>query len=326
MLRYLRELVPCKCCALLVLTFVWSVSLIWQLPSSPIPLLSVQMAIRNDSLDSKENLHTEVSELSDPNVPAAPQEDSSGALMPSEAKELAAWSRASVHTQQHSHNQYNISKQAPASCACADSYQETPGDSVDQEVSETNSSSEPFTSETCTASSACSEAQPLTPKRNVGNTGSVTLKDLKKYHSVDTQGLLKKPPSWLDDQRRHSIEICSMENSPQHHSTSSSSGFISQVVSEMEGLQGTRQKKKLSPPCISIDPPDGQSLLPRGPHSISPASGDTCLRRRAPSCDSKDSMDIGDSLLPDSMSTSPTPKKDLLTLPSFSFDQTEMDP
>uniref|UniRef100_A0A672UWY7 Voltage-dependent T-type calcium channel subunit alpha n=1 Tax=Strigops habroptila TaxID=2489341 RepID=A0A672UWY7_STRHB len=264
-------------------------------------LLRRQMAIQNDSLDSKENLHIEVSELSDPNVPAVPKEESSVALTPSEANEAAAWSRASVRTQQHSHNQYNISKQAPASCACADSCQETPGDSMDQEVSEINSSSEP--SETCTASS-----------------------DLKKYHSVDTQGLLKKPPSWLDDQRRHSIEICSMENSPQHHSTSSSSGFISQVVSEMEGLQGTRQKKKLSPPCISIDPPDGQSLLPRGPHSISPASGDVCLRRRAPSCESKDSTDIGDSLLPDSMSTSPTPKKDLLTLPSFSFDQTEMDP
>ncbi|KAM9537339.1 voltage-dependent T-type calcium channel subunit alpha-1G isoform 4-T4 [Guaruba guarouba] len=287
-------------------------------------LLRRQMAIQNDSLDSKENLHTEVSELSDPNVPTVPNEESSVALTPSEANEAAAWSRASVRTQQLSHNQYNISKQAPASCACADSCQETPGDSMDQEVSETNSSSEP--SETCTASSACSEVQPLTPKRNLGNTGNMTLKDLKKYHSVDTQGLLKKPPSWLDDQRRHSIEICSMENSPQHHSTSSSSGFISQVVSEMEGLQGTRQKKKLSPPCISIDPPDGQSLVPRGPHSISPASGDVCLRRRAPSCESKDSMDIGDSLLPDSMSTSPTPKKDLLTLPSFSFDQTEMDP
>ncbi|NXO62412.1 CAC1G protein, partial [Phainopepla nitens] len=289
-------------------------------------LLRRQMAIRNDSLDSKENLHTEVSELSDPNVPTVPKEESPVALTPSEANQLAAWSRASVHTQQHSHNQYNISKQAPASCACADSYQETPEDSMDQEVSEINSSSEPFTSEPCTASSACSEGQPLTPKRNVGNTGNVILKDLKKYHSVDTQGLLKKPPSWLDDQRRHSIEICSIENSPQHHSMSSSSGFISQVVSEMECLQGTRQKKKLSPPCISIDPPDGQSLVPRGPHSISPASGDVCLRRRAPSCESKDSMDIGDSLLPDSMSASPTPKKDLLTLPSFSFDQTEMDP
>ncbi|NXY34607.1 CAC1G protein, partial [Pomatorhinus ruficollis] len=289
-------------------------------------LLRRQMAIRNDSLDSKENLHTEVSELSDPNVPTVPKEESPVALTPSEANELPAWSRASVHTQQHSHNQYNISKQAPASCACADSYQETPEDSMDQEVSEINSSTEPFTSETCTASSACSEGQPLTPKRNTGNTGNVVLKDLKKYHSVDTQGLLKKPPSWLDDQRRHSIEICSIENSPQHHSTSSSSGFISQVVSEMECLQGTRQKKKLSPPCISIDPPDGQGLVPRGPHSISPASGDVCLRRRAPSCESKDSMDIGDSLLPDSMSTSPTPKKDLLTLPSFSFDQTETDP
>lgn len=284
------------------------------------------MAIRNDSLDSKENLHTEVSELSDPNVPTVPKEESPVALMPSEVNELAAWSRASVHTQRHSHNQYNISKQAPASCACADSYQETPEDSMDQEVSEINSSLEPFTSETCTASSACSEGQPLTPKRNMGNTGNVIRKDLKKYHSVDTQGLLKKTPSWLDDQRRHSIEICSIENSPQHHSTSSSSGFISQVVSEMECLQGTRQKKKLSPPCISIDPPDGQSVVPRGAHSISPASGDVCLRRRAPSCESKDSVDIGDSLLPDSMSTSPTPKKDLLTLPSFSFDQTEMDP
>uniref|UniRef100_A0A670J9V4 Voltage-dependent T-type calcium channel subunit alpha-1G n=1 Tax=Podarcis muralis TaxID=64176 RepID=A0A670J9V4_PODMU len=152
-------------------------------------------------------------------------------------------------------------------------------------------------------------------------------RDLKKCYSVDTQGLLKKPSSWLDDQRRHSIEICSMENSPQHHSTSSSSGFISQVLSEMEGLQGTRQKKKLSPPCISIDPPDEQSLLLRGPRSATlPASADVCLRRRAPSWDSKDSVDAGDSALPDSMSLTPTPKKDLLTLPSFSFDQTDADP
>ncbi|XP_054026486.1 voltage-dependent T-type calcium channel subunit alpha-1G isoform X10 [Dryobates pubescens] len=289
-------------------------------------LLRRQMAIQNDSMDSKENIHTEVSELPDPNVPSVPMEEPSEALMPSEVNEVAAWSWASAGTQQLSYTQCHVSKQAPASCACADSCQETPGDSVDQEVSETNSSSEPFTSETCTASSACSEVQPLTPKRNMGNAGSMTLKDLKKYHSVDTQGLLRKPLSWLDDQRRHSIEICSMENSPQHHSISSSSGFISQVVSEMEGLQGSRQKKKLSPPCISIEPPDGQGLLPRGSHSISPTSADICLRRRAPSCESKDSMDTGDSLLPDSMSASPTPKKDLLTLPSFSFDQSEMDP
>ncbi|CAM5102820.1 unnamed protein product [Natator depressus] len=287
-------------------------------------LLRRQVAIRNDSLDmycseSKDNLHAEVNELSDTNVAAVSTET------PSEASESACWGRSSVRTQ-HSHNWYNISKHTPALCACTGSYQETLRDSMDQEVSEINSSLEPFTSGTCTALSACSVVPPLTPKRNLGNSSNVTLKDLKKYYSVDTQGLLRKPSSWLDDQRRHSIEICSMQNSPQHHSTSSSSGFISQVLSEMEGLQGARQKKKLSPPCISIDPPDGQSLLPRGSHGISPPSADICLRRRAPSCDSKDSMDIGDSLLPDSMSTSPTPKTDLLTLPSFSFDQTEMDP
>uniref|UniRef100_A0A8D0H1I3 Voltage-dependent T-type calcium channel subunit alpha-1G n=1 Tax=Sphenodon punctatus TaxID=8508 RepID=A0A8D0H1I3_SPHPU len=271
-----------------------------------------------------ENIPVEVSELSDPNLPVVSTKDPSVTLMPPESRESDGWGRASVHTQQHSNNQYNVSKHAPD--ACTDSLQEIPGDPMDQEVSEINSCLEPFTSGTCTAMSACSVGQPQSPNRNVGNSSNVALKDLKKYYSVDTQGLLKKPSSWLDDQRRHSIEICSMENSPQHHSMSSSSGFISQVLSEMEGLQGTRQKKKLSPPCISIEPPDGQSLLPRGPRGISPPSADVCLRRRAPSCDSKDSMDIGDSLLPDSVSTSPSPKKDLLILPSFSFDQTDVDP
>lgn len=290
--------------------------------------MPMQMAIRNDSSDthsseSRENIHAEVSELSDPNLSAQSTEDLSVILRPSETQDAASWGRSSVHTQQHSFNQYNICKHVPDSCACMDSLQELPGDPMDQEVSEINSS---FTSGTCSAMSASSVIQPETPKRNVGNSGNVTLKDLKKCYSVDTQGLLKKPSSWLDDQRRHSIEICSMENSPQHHSTSSSSGFISQVLSEMEGLQGTRQKKKLSPPCISIDPPNEQSLLRRGSHTASSSSADVCLRRRAPSWDSKDSMDAGDSALPDSMSVSPTPKKDLLTLPSFSFDQPDADP
>ncbi|XP_078240344.1 voltage-dependent T-type calcium channel subunit alpha-1G isoform X8 [Pogona vitticeps] len=289
-------------------------------------LLRRQMAIRNDSLDtpsseSRENIRVEVSELSDPNLSAPFSED----LMPSEANEAANWRRSSVRTQQHSCNQYNISKHVPDLCACTDSLQELPGDPMDQEVSEINSS---FTSGTCSAMSASSVVQPETPKRNLGNSGNVTLKDLKKCYSVDTQGLLKKPSSWLDDQRRHSIEICSMENSPQHHSTtSSSSGFLSQVLSEMEGLPGTRPKKKLSPPCISIEPPDEQRLFLRGSRTASPApTADVCLRRRAPSWDSKDSMDAGDSALPDSMSVSPAPKKDLLMPPSFSFDQTDTDP
>uniref|UniRef100_A0A803SZ54 Calcium voltage-gated channel subunit alpha1 G n=1 Tax=Anolis carolinensis TaxID=28377 RepID=A0A803SZ54_ANOCA len=258
-------------------------------------LLRRQMAIRNDSSDthsseSRENIHAEVSELSDPNLSTPSAEDLSVTLVPSDARDSPSWGRSSVRTQQHSCNQYNISKHVPDLCACTDSLQE------------------------------------LSADPNLGNSGNLTLKDLKKCYSVDTQGLLKKPSSWLDDQRRHSIEICSMENSPQHHSTSSSSGFISQVLSEMEGLQGTRPKKKLSPPCISIDPPDEQGLLLRGSRTTSPSSADVCLRRRAPSWDSKDSMDAGDSALPESVSVTPTPKKDLLTLPSFSFDQKDVDP
>ncbi|XP_067319875.1 voltage-dependent T-type calcium channel subunit alpha-1G isoform X6 [Anolis sagrei] len=291
-------------------------------------LLRRQMAIRNDSSDthsseSRENIHAEVSELSDPNLSTPSAEDLSVTLVPSDARDSPSWGRSSVRTQQHSCNQYNISKHVPDLCACTDSLQELSGDPMDQEVSEINSS---FTSGTCSAMSASSVVQPETPKRNLGNSGNLTLKDLKKCYSVDTQGLLKKPSSWLDDQRRHSIEICSMENSPQHHSTSSSSGFISQVLSEMEGLQGTRPKKKMSPPCISIDPPDEQGLLLRGSRTASPSSADVCLRRRAPSWDSKDSMDAGDSALPESVSVTPAPKKDLLTLPSFSFDQKDVDP
>uniref|UniRef100_A0AAR2LIS1 Voltage-dependent T-type calcium channel subunit alpha n=1 Tax=Pygocentrus nattereri TaxID=42514 RepID=A0AAR2LIS1_PYGNA len=56
------------------------------------------------------------------------------------------------------------------------------------------------------------------------------LRQLKKYHSADAQAhrlpLLPRPSSWLDDPRRHSIEVCSsVESSPQRSSTSS--GFVS---------------------------------------------------------------------------------------------------
>uniref|UniRef100_W5MXK7 Voltage-dependent T-type calcium channel subunit alpha n=1 Tax=Lepisosteus oculatus TaxID=7918 RepID=W5MXK7_LEPOC len=141
------------------------------------------------------------------------------------------------------------------------------------------------------------------------------LRELKKYHSVDTQGrrlLLARPASWLDDPRRHSIEICSsVESSPQR--SSGSSGFVSRAESFQQ--PSPRHKKKMSPPCISVEPPDCQELRVPPPRP----GRENCLRRRAPSCDSKDSLDLGgEGLPPDS---SPNPK--LLTLPSFSFEQTD---
>nr|XP_033816543.1 voltage-dependent T-type calcium channel subunit alpha-1G isoform X3 [Geotrypetes seraphini] len=296
-------------------------------------LLRRQVAIRNDSMDksgteSKESIPSEVSEppCTNQSTCSTSTQLPSISPTPAPAKESAKWGRSSVHTQQLSHNQYNISKNSTASSAGLDTFEELPIDPMDQEVSDINSCREQLSSKICRTLSVCSAVDTLSQKRNLGNGSTVTLKDLKKFYSVDAQGHLKKPSSWLDDPRRHSIEICSMQNSPQHHSASSSSGFISQVLSETDNMQATRQKKKMSPPCISIDPPDGQGLLHKGPHGHSSPNIDTCLRRRVPSCDSKDSADTGDSLFPENTaSTSPTPKRDLLTLDSFSYDQTKTD-
>ncbi|KAM3843111.1 voltage-dependent T-type calcium channel subunit alpha-1G-like, partial [Diretmus argenteus] len=170
---------------------------------------------------------------------------------------------------------------------------------------------------------------------------SPCLRQLKRFHSADTQGrsaLLPRPSSWLDDPRRHSVEVCSsVESSPQRSTTSTSSGFVSRAdslqihsqTSTQTSLPSPRRKKKMSPPCISVDPPDGlesQSGLHSGGMGIPPPlpSRDTCLRRRAPSSDSKDSFDLGVGEGPGQNGGSPSPNTNpkLLTLPSFSFEKT----
>ncbi|KAM9336088.1 voltage-dependent T-type calcium channel subunit alpha-1G [Symphorus nematophorus] len=177
---------------------------------------------------------------------------------------------------------------------------------------------------------------------------SPCLRQLKRFHSADTQGhsaLLPRPRpySWLDDPRRHSVEVCSSaESSPQRSTTSTSSGFVSradslQIHSQTPTqLPSPRRKKKMSPPCISVDPPDGlepQSGLYPGLGGLGLAglgmppplpSRDTCLRRRAPSSDSKDSFDlgVGEGSGQDGGSPNPNTNPKLLTLPSFSFEKT----
>ncbi|NWT01382.1 CAC1H protein, partial [Mionectes macconnelli] len=109
-------------------------------------------------------------------------------------------------------------------------------------------------------------------------------KDLKKFYSTDTKGFLSKP-SWADEQRRHSIEICpslgdrgcgfqdpaeEKQRPPAH------------VQAESDYIHGARRKKKMSPPCISIDPPmeDDGGAAPRAK-----PSENSMLRRRTPSCE-----------------------------------------
>ncbi|KAK2820936.1 hypothetical protein Q5P01_023895 [Channa striata] len=182
---------------------------------------------------------------------------------------------------------------------------------------------------------------------------SPCLRQLKRFHSADTQGhsaLLPRPRpySWLDDLRRHSVEVCSsVESSPQRSTTSTSSGFVSRAdslqihsqTSTQTSLPSPRRKKKMSPPCISVDPPDGvdpQSGLYLGLDGLGGMGlgglgmppplpiRDTCLRRRAPSSDSKDSFDlgVGEGSGQDGGSPNSNTNPKLLTLPSFSFDKT----
>ncbi|XP_058262463.1 voltage-dependent T-type calcium channel subunit alpha-1G isoform X8 [Hemibagrus wyckioides] len=230
----------------------------------------------------------------------------------------------SVHTQHNPHDQYNICSRHRCSPSANDKSEEE--DSVDQEVSQIiRSGFEDHRGQDCI--------------RGGGFGGGLcegrgpSLRQLKKYHSADVQSrraplLLPRPSSWLDDPRRHSIEVCpSAESSPQRSSVSS--GFVSRADSLQQPSPRTRKKKKMSPPCISVDPPEGlvlprdfQLVLDTGMGTMPPSlpSRDTCLRRRAPSSESKDSFDLGgggEGLPQEGVSN---PK--LLTLPNFSFEKT----
>ncbi|XP_067914013.1 voltage-dependent T-type calcium channel subunit alpha-1G isoform X3 [Heterodontus francisci] len=286
-------------------------------------MLRRQVAITNDSLDplcmeSKENLQMQPNEPSSLNVsvPHVSVVQPSVVLVPASPN---APTKHSVHIQQHSHNQCNITNYVATSPRHVQNpFRELP-DSADQEVSQINSGNK---------RASKPPMYPPLPTKMCSSTGNLTMKDIKKFYSVDTQGFLAKPTSWLDDPRRHSVEICSsVEAIPQHHFSSSSCWAIGQAVMELDGLQTARQKQKMSPPCISIDPPEDHHTTMQGTHGQM-SSSDMCLRRRAPSCDSaphKESVDLADPLLPESTPTCPSPTKDLLTLPSFSLDQPEAD-
>nr|XP_027780469.1 voltage-dependent T-type calcium channel subunit alpha-1G isoform X28 [Marmota flaviventris] len=140
----------------------------------------------------------------------------------------------------------------------------------------------------------------------------LSTRDLKKCYSVESQSGRRRPASWLDEQRRHSIAVSCLDSGSQPHLGPSPSTLGGQPL----GGPGSRPKKKLSPPSISIDPPEIQGPRP-------PPSPGVCLRRRAPSSDSKDPSASGP---PDSMAASPSPKKDVLSLSGLSSDPTDLDP
>lgn len=130
---------------------------------------------------------------------------------------------------------------------------------------------------------------------SAANLGELSIKDPKKCFSVDTQGFLEKPYG-TDDHRRHSIEICS----------SVDEGLFGHELSEKRHVPMRGQslhiprKKKMSPPCISIEPPL-ETVSPASLASMKKLSESSMLlRRRTPSYDlplQRDSVDLPENQL-----------------------------
>ncbi|XP_003466897.1 voltage-dependent T-type calcium channel subunit alpha-1G isoform X36 [Cavia porcellus] len=245
-----------------------------------------QAAIRTDSLDvqglgSQEDL---LSEVSRPSPPLA--------------RSSSFWGHSSIQVQQHFRNLSKVSKHItpPAPCLGPEPHQS-------EGPPETRSSLELDTELSWVSGDALaigSQEEPTSPR------------DLKKCYSVEAQSCRRRPSSWLDEQRRHSIAVSCLDSGSQPRLGPDPSSLGGQPL----GGPGSRPKKKLSPPSISIDPPESQGSRP-------PPSPGVCLRRRAPSSDSKDPLALGP---PDSMAASPSLKKDVLSLSGLSSEQADLDP
>uniref|UniRef100_A0A8C0E6Y7 Calcium voltage-gated channel subunit alpha1 H n=1 Tax=Balaenoptera musculus TaxID=9771 RepID=A0A8C0E6Y7_BALMU len=98
--------------------------------------------------------------------------------------------------------------------------------------------------------------------------------DLHRLYSVNAQGFLDQPGR-ADEQRRPSVEQGCGDSRPE-------AGEAKTRALEAELALGARRKKKMSPPCISIEPPAEDEGAARAPAA---EGGSTTLRRRTPSCE-----------------------------------------
>lgn len=313
-------------------------------------LFVLQEAIRKDSLDSsavesKPCAQAEMREnpplkklshsiLGGPQPPPAPTSLPGSPPLPQPSPPRPS----SIHTRRDNSSQHNISNGRSTHSSLLDSSLFESSDLADEEVSHINSSAGDWgaqlESRDCSDSPFASPAPSPVPFRNC-STSSLTMgkgkeKDLKKFYSVDTRGFLAKP-TWADDQRRHSIEICpSVGHGDRGFAEASERRRLPlQVQSESEYLHGIRRKKKMSPPCISIDPPmeeDSSAATTRNK-----ASENSLLRRRTPSCEStayRDSLELaegqpGELACKADRRAPPACRGEHLTIPNFSYEPTD---
>ncbi|XP_058233961.1 voltage-dependent T-type calcium channel subunit alpha-1H [Hemibagrus wyckioides] len=239
---------------------------------------------------------------------------------------------SNVCTLQHSHHRRIIYSRpsSRASSSPSDSMLDS-ADPADEEVHHINSSARLWAG--VPAEGRCHSLSPYItpwplPVKNCTSATNLTGYSTKdkdfKFFSVDTRGFLDKP-SCSEDHRRHSIEICS----------SVDNNAFEQEVCEKRHLPIRGQslhiprKKKMSPPCISVDPPL-EMELPPSLASMKKLSESTLLRRRTPSYElalQRDSLDF----LEHQLSSQPLIKVErqlshcgeYLSLPRFPFHKSD---
>lgn len=237
-----------------------------------------------------------------------------------------------VCTLQHPHHQRIIPLRphSRASSSPSDSMLDS-ADPADEEVHHINSSARLWAGvpaeERCHSLSPCVPSWPL-PVKNCTSATNLTDYSTKdkdfKFFSVDARGYLDKP-SVSEDHRRHSIEICSsVDNSAFEPGV----GERRHLPSRGQSLHIPR-KKKMSPPCISVEPLL-ETVLPPSLVSMKKLSESTLLRRRTPSYElalQRDSLDFLEHQLP----SQPLIKVErqlshcgeYLSLPRFPFHQSD---
>ncbi|XP_067275630.1 voltage-dependent T-type calcium channel subunit alpha-1H isoform X2 [Pseudorasbora parva] len=310
---------PCESHSLLQVPGVPPYSQFCCLPKIPPPISSPthsiartlrrQVAIKNDSFDvhtfnnleGQAGLTTGSFKLHVPRIsgPSIPQ---GSPLLPPRGH------ASSVRTFQQPLSQHNIPSRSPS--LAGSSRSTTPSgsmfnsaDPTDEEVRHINS-----TARLWAGVQAEARSHSLSPYATSGtllptlvkncssaaNLGELSVKDPKKCFSVDTEGFLEKPYG-MDDHRRHSIEICS----------SGDNGLFGQELGEKRHVPMRGQslhiprKKKVSPPCISIEPPF-EMEAPASLASMKKLSESMLLRRRTPSYDlalQRDSLDLPENQL-----------------------------
>ncbi|XP_016361543.1 voltage-dependent T-type calcium channel subunit alpha-1H-like isoform X2 [Sinocyclocheilus anshuiensis] len=311
---------PCESHSLLQVPGVPPHSQFNYLPKIPPPMLSPthsigrilrrQKAIKNDSVDvqsfdSKDNPDRQVGittgsfKLRVPRItgPSIPQ---GSPLLPPRGH------APSVCTFQQPHSQHNIPSRPPSLASSSRSTSPSgsmfdSADPTDEEVRHINSTARLWVGTQAEARSH--SLSPYTtsgmllpiPVKNCSSAANLSVKDPKKCFSVDTEGFLEKPYG-TDDHRRHSIEICS----------SVDDGLFGQELSEKRHVPMRGQslhiprKKKMSPPCISIEPLF-ETEAPASLASMKKLSESSMLlRRRTPSYDlalQRESLDLPENQL-----------------------------